>query len=198
MLGDPVSGQARLLLVRHAPTAATRAHAFPGDEPLDPAGRSEAAALRGRLPAGRAISSPAQRCQQTAALAGFADVELDPRWSELNFGGWAGLRLADAAERDPEQVSAWLDDPAHPPPGGEGVEELLARVRAALAELSEPGTTVVFTSGGPIKAAVLAVLAAPVSSLWRVEVAPCTVTILYGPHPQWQLRAGFAGAVADA
>ena len=41
----------RLLLVRHAPTSATRGHAFPTDEPLDDRGRVAAAALGAALQA---------------------------------------------------------------------------------------------------------------------------------------------------
>jgi broad specificity phosphatase PhoE len=40
----------RLVLVRHAATAAVRAAAFGADEPLDERRRTAAAALRGALP----------------------------------------------------------------------------------------------------------------------------------------------------
>ena len=40
-----------LLLVRHAPTSATRASAFPADEALDERGREQAAASRGGVAA---------------------------------------------------------------------------------------------------------------------------------------------------
>jgi broad specificity phosphatase PhoE len=46
-----------LLLVRHAPTAATRAAAFPLDEPLDDDGRAAAASLAGALPGDAAGSA---------------------------------------------------------------------------------------------------------------------------------------------
>src|SRR5439155_5979346 len=63
----------RLLLVRHAPTRATRATAFPLDEPLDDAGRLAATALAAALPARcELLSSPAVPCRETAEAAGLS------------------------------------------------------------------------------------------------------------------------------
>ena len=74
----------RLVLVRHAPTASTRAAAFPrDDEGLDAGGRAAAAALV--LPRGDALCSPARRCLETAEAAGLAPV-LEPALAECDFG----------------------------------------------------------------------------------------------------------------
>lgn len=185
-----MSPPARVLLVRHAPTAATRRHAFPVDEPLDTAGEADAAGLRDRIAAPRAISAPAQRCRQSATLAGFPEAEVDSRWSELDFGQWGGRTLTEVGAQDPQRLSAWLADPQTAPPGGEPVAGLVDRVRAALRDLCRPGTTTaVFTSAGPVKAALLVVLGAPPSALWRVDVTPCAVTVLHGHPPQWTVRS---------
>jgi broad specificity phosphatase PhoE len=185
-----VSAFARLTLVRHAPTKATRRHAFPRDEPLDAAGEAEAAGLLGRLDADRAATAPLQRCRRTAALAGFEDAEPDPRWSELDFGTWAGSTLNEVGEREPDRVQAWLDDPQTAPPGGETLADLTARVREALAELGRPGNdTVVFTSGGPVKAAVVSALDAPESAFWRLDVNPCSATVLHCHSGRWTVRS---------
>jgi broad specificity phosphatase PhoE len=55
----------RLLLVRHAPTSATRKFAFPADEPVDERGLAEAVAL-GAAVAKRheTLCGPALRCRQ--------------------------------------------------------------------------------------------------------------------------------------
>src|SRR3954464_5099743 len=50
----------RLLLVRHASTAAVRAAAFGADEPLDAGGRSAAARLAGGAARGGGVVSPAR------------------------------------------------------------------------------------------------------------------------------------------
>lgn len=185
-----MSSFARLTLVRHAPTKATRRHAFPRDEPLDAAGEAEAAGLLGRLEAGRAVTAPAQRCRRTAALAGFDDADPDPRWSELDFGEWAGSTLGEIGERDPDRLTAWLNDPQAAPPGGESLAAMTARVRDALAAYGEPGAdSVVFTSGGPVKAAVVAALDAPDAAFWRLDVNPCSATVLHCHSGRWTVRS---------
>lgn len=77
---------------------------------------------------------------------------VDPRWRELDFGDWDGLR-PDAI--DPVALGRFRDDPdASPPPGGESWSALLARIAAALAALP-PRPTLVVTHGGPMRAALV-------------------------------------------
>lgn len=181
-----------LLLVRHAPTPATRAFRFPVDEELDETGRRAAEALAGRFVATRAVTGPARRCRETARIAGFPDAEVDPALAELDFGRWAGRDPHDLWERDPARIEAWYRDPSSGhPDGGERFEDLRRRVVAALERLlAAGGRTVVFTHGGPIKVAVLHALGAPPPGMWHVEVAPCSVTEVrsrYGGG--WELRS---------
>lgn len=181
---------ARVLLVRHAPTATTRRHAFPVDEPLDARGERQAVAMLGRLRGDRAVCSPAARCRQTAVAAGFPEPSVDARWAEIDFGRWAGRTFDEVLTEDPDELAAWLEDPARAPGGGETLTALGDRVTAALEELREDGrTTVVVTSGGPIKVAVLSALGAPLANLWHLDVAPCSVTTLHArPAGGWTLR----------
>lgn len=171
-----------LLLVRHAPTPVTRAFRFPLDEELDDHGRQLAAGLTGRLRAVRAVTSGARRCRETAAIAGFPDAEVDPDLAELDFGAWAGQDPHDLWEQDRARLEAWYADPASDAPdGGERFDGLQQRVVGVLDRLVATGErTVVFTHGGPIKAAVLHALGAPPSAMWRIDVAPCSVTELHG------------------
>lgn len=170
-----------LLLVRHAPTPVTREFRFPDDEELDDHGRRAAAALTGRLRAAQAVTSPARRCRETAAIAGFPEATVDPDLAELDFGRWAGQDPHELWERDRERLEAWYADPASDAPdGGERFDALQRRVAAALERLVATGSrTVVFTHGGPIKAAVLHALDSPPASMWRLDVAPCSVTELH-------------------
>ncbi|MBW3576731.1 MAG: histidine phosphatase family protein [Actinobacteria bacterium] len=168
---------ARVLLVRHAPTAATRRGVFAADEPLDPRGRQQAAALAGMLPAIEALVSPAARAVETAVLAGYADATRDPDLGEADFGAWAGRRLDDVGREDPAALRRWLTEPDAAPPGGESIADLMRRVARLLARLRDR-QAVCFTHGGPIKAAVVHALGAPLAAVWRVDVAPCSVTEL--------------------
>ena len=175
----------RLLLVRHASTDAVRAAAFGADEPLDAGGRAAAARLR--LPrADEVLVSPSLRTRETAEACGLAVSESDAALAECDFGRWAGLTLREVAEREPDAVTAWLNDADAAPYGGESLSQVLARVRGWLAaQASSTGTAVVVTHAGVVKAAVVAALDAPPSAFWRIDVAPLSVTELHAHDGRW-------------
>ncbi|MEZ0283920.1 MAG: histidine phosphatase family protein [Thermoleophilia bacterium] len=178
----------RLLLLRHAPTAATRRAAFSADEPLDEPGAAAAAALRGRFRStGESYASPADRARETARLAGL-DAEVEPALAECDFGAWAGHRLDELAASDPDGVRRWLDDPAARPHGGETMVELMARVAGWLdGQAAREGAAVAVTHGGPIRAAVLHALGAPAEAFWRVDAAPLSLTELHADAGRWRV-----------
>lgn len=184
---------ARVLLIRHAPTAATRRHAFPADEPLDARGLDLAASLRGRTRGHRIVAGPSARCRQTAAALAPSpcEIEIDPRWSELDFGAWAGRTMQQVWDDDRAALQAWFDDPTVAPTGGEPLDRLARRVAAALDDLRDPEdtTSVVVTSAGPVKVAALQALGAPLARIWNVDVTPCSVTTLHArPDGGWTVR----------
>ena len=187
----------RLLLVRHSTSGETRRAAFPstsgaalveGCQPLDRAGREAAAALAGLLPAAdRCWASLAVRARQTAELA-CGPPETDPDLAECDFGAWAGLTVAEVNQLDPAGLAAWWADPDRAPHGGERlgqVRQRAARVMTRAAELG--GTTIAFTHGGLIKAALLEVLELPAAGLWRLDAAPGSVTELRHADQRWRL-----------
>jgi broad specificity phosphatase PhoE len=195
----------RLLLVRHAPTRATRAAGFPVDEPLDARGRADAAALAGALPRRfEAKSSPALRCRETAAAVGVADPVLLEALAECDFGVWAGRTLADVAAAAPADVAAWIEDSDARPHGGESLSTFAARVAAWLDdEAARDGHAVAFTHGGVVKAALVHALGAPLSAFWRIDVAPLSISELHAHDGCWTVArvnavvGGAAGADTD-
>ena len=132
-----------IVALRHAPTAWNRDKRLQGrtDVALDEDG--VAVAARWRLDpdwAGyRILSSPLQRARMTAAIL-FPDAEvgIDQRLIEMDFGTWEGQRLADL-RADPTGGAAsrealGLDFKA---PEGESPREVQARIRPLLARLAE-------------------------------------------------------------
>lgn len=178
-----------LLLVRSAPTAATRAARFPGDEPLDPAGEQVAAALAGHLPTDRVVRSPAQRCAATASAAGHPQAEVVAELRGPDHGRWTGRRLADVAREEPAELARWQVDPDHAPPGGESRRQVAERTATALAALRTAGiTTAAITHGTCIRAAVCAALEVPWSAFWHLDVAPGHLTELHTrPDGGWRV-----------
>jgi broad specificity phosphatase PhoE len=176
----------QLLLVRHAPTSATRLAAFPVDESLDRRGRAEAVALATALPRRcEIISSPARRCLQTAAAAGL-EARPDPRLAECDFGQWAGRTLTDVHERDGLGAREWMLDPAAAPHGGESLAAFVTRVGGWLeSQRTLDGAAAAITHGGVVKAALVRALGAPIEAFWRIDAAPLSITELHAHDGRW-------------
>ena len=133
----------RFILVRHGETALTAQGRYSGrgDVPLSEQGEAQAMAAAGRV-AGIArdvaavVSSPLSRCTRTAELIaaelGGVDVTVVPDLIECDFGEWEGLTFAEAQERWPDAMDAWLDSTHVAPPGGESFEAVATRVRRAV------------------------------------------------------------------
>jgi broad specificity phosphatase PhoE len=175
-----------LILVRHAPTGATRTAAFPLDEPLEEHAAGAAATLAAAIPRRcEVLSSPALRCRQTAEAAGLT-ATLEPRLAECDFGRWAGSTLADVHAADPDGASTWMLDPDAAPHSGETLTAFAARVAGWLGEQAEmPGTAAAITHAGVVKAAVVHALRAPFPAFWQVDAAPLSVTELHAHDGRW-------------
>ena len=85
----------RLLLVRHASTAAVRAAAFGADEPLDERGRAAAAELPARLPRGELLVSPLRRARETA----FGEFRVVPELARVRLRVLGRARALDGSSR---------------------------------------------------------------------------------------------------
>jgi broad specificity phosphatase PhoE len=167
-----------LFLVRHGRTAANAGGLLLGraDPALDDLGRDQAAALASLVESpARVVSSPLQRCRETAAAFG-APVEVDERWIELDYGDWDQQPIASIGR---DAWAAWRADLDFRPPGGETLRELGARVRSACADLAgdaADGDVVVVTHVSPLKAAIAWALQVGDELSWRLHVTPASVT----------------------
>jgi broad specificity phosphatase PhoE len=177
----------RLLLIRHAPTTATRAGMFPADEPLDEQAVRDAAAGRSMIGSfDRALCSPSQRTRQSAEAFGLFPA-IDPDLSECDFGAWAGLSFEDVKARYAGEIDAWLADPSSAPHGGETLDDVAARVSRFLRHVATlGGTTVAVTHGGVIRVAIVLARAQPLEMVWRVNVEPLSVTELRFARGRWR------------
>jgi broad specificity phosphatase PhoE len=187
-----------LLLVRHAPTSATRAAAFPVDEPLDERGRQQAASLAARLPDRvDVVSSPALRCVETATAAGL-DAVIEQRIAACDFGSWAGRTLEEVHAGEPDAAAAWMLDPEACPHGGEALTVFAGRVSGWLDEQAQlSGRVAAVTHGEVVKAALVHALDAPISAFWRIDASPLAITELHAHDGRWTVARVncLAGAV---
>lgn len=129
-----------LILLRHGETEWSKAGRHTGrtDIPLTPEGEAAAKALAPALaarPVRAAFTSPAQRAERTAELAGL-NAQRDPNLQEWDYGGYEGMTTPQIQEQHPGWY-LWRDgvipgDAAHP---GETVDQVGARADAVLARV---------------------------------------------------------------
>jgi probable phosphomutase (TIGR03848 family) len=179
-----------VLLVRHGVTEANRGGVLAGWTPgvhLADAGREQAAALAARLapvPVAAIVTSPLDRCQETAAaLAKDREVTVaaDDRLGECRYGDWTGQELKKLA-KDP----LWKVVQAHPSaatfPGGESLRDTQARAVAAVREVNErlgPDATWIAVSHGDVIKALLAdALGMHLDLFQRIQVDPCSLSVV--------------------
>jgi probable phosphoglycerate mutase len=195
-----------VLLVRHGLTALTGpvlAGWTPGVN-LDDDGRAQAEALAARLapvPLDAIVTSPLERCRQTAAaiaaVAGAAEraeraerdgagggevaVHVDDRLGECHYGDWTGKRLKKLAKEP-----LWRVVQAHPSaarfPGGESLPDMQHRAVSAVrewnAKLGRNACYVVCSHGDVIKSIVADSLGVHLDLFQRIQIDPCSLTVI--------------------
>ncbi|MFL6090017.1 MAG: bifunctional RNase H/acid phosphatase [Aeromicrobium sp.] len=192
-----------LVLVRHGVTEHTERKVFSGSGGTDPeltdTGRDQAKRAAEWISAlgnvDTIVASPLRRTRETASAIGSVlglDVDIDPGFAEVAFGDWEGHTFGEIFEQWPDDMQRWLDSTAVAPPRGESINAVRKRVLSArdklLAEHPEK-TIVVVSHVTPIKLLVAEALAAPITSVYRMELAPASITtIQWWPDGATSLR----------
>jgi broad specificity phosphatase PhoE len=186
----PTSPPTTTVLLRHGDTPLSGEKRFSGlgEAELTPAGAEQArvAGLRLRSRGGieAIVSSPLRRAWQSAEIVSAVlglPVLAEGDLRETDFGAWEGLTFVEAQARWPEQVSAWIADPAVAPPGGESFADTAVRVRRACSRLLERfshRTVLVISHVTPIKTLVRLALQAPPAALHRMHLDSACLTEL--------------------
>ena len=181
-LGDVTT----LRLLRHGETPHTIEKRFSGtrfDPPLSERGEGQARAAAKHIATlggiDAIVASPLTRARQTAqAVAdelGLEEVSTDDDLRECDFGEWDGLTFGEAQARGGPALSTWLATPEMAPPGGESLVQLSARVAEAQQRIlaAHAGESVLIVAHvGSIKMLVREALAAPISTIHRLQLAP--------------------------
>jgi len=198
-----------VLLVRHGLTAATGTvltGRTPGI-PLDERGGTQAAALAARLasvPLDAIITSPVERCWQTAealasARGGLPPVTADERVSECRYGDWTGKPLK-ALAKEPlwRVVQAHASAVRFPGADGESMLDMQHRAVSAVrdwnARLGKHAAYVICSHGDVIKAVITDSLGMHLDMCQRIQVDPCSLTVIrYTPLRPFLVRMNDTG-----
>jgi probable phosphomutase (TIGR03848 family) len=186
-----------VLLVRHGRTTANTAGVLAGWTPgvtLDERGEQQAAELAKRLaqvPLAAVVTSPLDRCRQTAEalLVGRDPVEIhvDERVGECRYGDWTGRPLKElVSEPMWKTVQQHPSAAVFPGPEGESMAEMSARAVAAvrdwnavIAEKHGPEAVYAICSHGDVIKAIAAdALGLHLDQFQRITADPCSVTAI--------------------
>jgi probable phosphomutase (TIGR03848 family) len=203
---------ATVILVRHGRTTANVEGLLAGRAggvALDAVGREQAARTAQRLeavPLVAVVSSPLERCRQTAGAilerqhhhqppsgapgAQDAPLEIDDALTECDYGDWQGRTLRDLA-KEPLWAVVQSQPSAAVFPGGESLAAMQARAVAAIRRHDAvieaehgPGAVWVAVSHGDVIKSILAdALGMHLDLFQRISVGPASVSVVrYGPH----------------
>ncbi len=178
----------KILLVRHGHVEGIFPERFRGraELPLTLEGQRQAAATARRIagewrPAA-IYSSPMGRCIATAEAIG-EPLGLSPvavaGLNDIDYGQWQGLTPDEARLRWPREVDTWYRDPDWTEiPGGETLQQVLARTTAALRDLlrRHPDDILVLVSHDSVnRVMLLHALGLPLARYWHIRQSPCAI-----------------------
>jgi probable phosphomutase (TIGR03848 family) len=204
-----------VVLLRHGLTAMTgpRLAGWTPGVVLDERGRAQAERVAERLrplPLAAIVSSPLERCQETAAAVAVGrgiTVRTDARIGECRYGDWTGQELKVLA-KDPlwKVVQAHPSAVVFPGPEGEALRDTQCRAVASLREwdqriAAEGGSDAVWLAcshGDVIKAVVADALGMHLDLFQRINIDPCSVTVIrYTQLRPFVLRVNDVGGAID-
>jgi probable phosphoglycerate mutase len=188
-LGTPTT----MILVRHGETPHTLEKKFSGrggDDPgLNTDGQAQVRAVADWLAPladeiDAVVSSPLRRTRETAEIIAERlghRFDVEDGLAEAAFGTWDGMTFLEVQQQFPDDLDAWLGSMDIAPGGGDSFADMDTRVRRARDRLiaAYPGKTVLAVSHvTPIKLMVRMALDAPLAAVYRMELAPASVTVI--------------------
>ena len=186
----------RLLLARHGQSLWNQVRKFQGanDVGLSDLGRTQAAALGLALQSGYRVAaayvSPMCRARDTAEIAlkgtGIPLTAIH-ELRELSLGEWEGCTVDEIRGREGNPYLSWVRAPLDcPPPGGEPLPDVCARVVQAIDQIStnhRNGEDVLIVAhGGVISVYLCHLLGISFNHLWRMRIDNCSLTIARPPR----------------
>ena len=188
---------ATVILARHGRTAANATGVLAGRSKgvhLDDTGKAQVRAAGERLrelPLAAVVTSPLERCRQTAKLlTPSVSATVDRRLTECDYGEWTGQELKRLSKEKLWRVVQTQPSAARFP-GGESLPEMAARAIAAVrdrdaaieAEHGEQAVWLAVSHGDVIKAILGDALGMHLDAFQRIMVDPASLSVVrYTPE----------------
>lgn len=202
-----------VILLRHGRTTANTGGVLAGWTPgvqLDERGREQVRSVAQRLapvPLAAIVSSPLERCRQTAeAVAAGRELTVrdDERLGEARYGDWTGRTLKELV-KDPmwRVVQQHPSAAVFPGPEGEGLAQTQTRAVAAVrswnAALGPDAVWLACSHGDVIKAILADALGLHLDQFQRIVVDPASVSVVtYTETRPFVLRVNDSGGDVSA
>jgi probable phosphomutase (TIGR03848 family) len=202
-----------LLLVRHGRTQANASGVLAGWTPgisLDETGVAQASTLASRLapiPVAAVVTSPLERCQETAtALLSSREgltASIDERIAECRYGDWTGRKISELT-KDPlwKVVQQHASAARFPGPDGESILDMQHRavesVREWNVQLGPDAVWIAVSHADVIKAILADALGQHLDTFQRIQIDPCSLSVVrYTTLRPFVLRVNDTGGGVD-
>lgn len=178
-----------ILLTRHGDVPWLEPQRFRGraDLKLTDTGIAQAEATARRIDAswrpGAIYASPLDRTLRTARIiAEPLRLPVQPLDGliDIDYGAWQGLTLDEARDRWPAEAGLWQRRPdLVRPPGGESLQDVLARVAEALRLITarHPQETILLVGHDSVnRVLLLHAVELPLARYWQIGQDPCAIS----------------------
>ena len=136
------------------------------------------------------IASPLERTQETAAiLRADAEIKLDYRISECDYGQWSGQKIEDL-----QKLELWREIQKKPSsvtfPEGESMQEMFERAWSSVEFWNQEvtGNYLMVSHADVIKAIVARALGMHLDNFQRIAIRPASLTVIsFNPEPMVML-----------
>lgn len=180
----------KIYLIRHGQTDSNTVRRFQGriNTPLNANGQQQAKLLAEYFRSKKLDAiycSPLLRAQMTAEPLA-AVKKLTPRpmedLQEISFGQWEGLCYSEIADKWPEEIKMFYENPKQClPPAGETFtrvqERALQALQRILEEQGEERDIAIVSHGGVIRTQICGLLDIPLSNFWRLNIYNASTSI---------------------
>jgi phosphoserine phosphatase len=192
----------KIVLTRHGHVEWLAPERFRGraDLPLTEQGVGEARAASRRIGATWRVTavytSPMSRSLRTAQIIAqpfSLDAQPLDAMTDIDYGQWQGLTPDEARAQWPKEVDLWYRRPDLVRiPGGESLQDVLARVAHALRVIvgRHPDETVVLVGHESVNRVILLhALELPLSRYWLLTQAPCAINQMIAARDGFSVRS---------